>query len=684
MATANNIVTISELDFDQIKTNIITFLKGQETFSDYNFEGSGLSVLLDILAYNTHYGAYYLNMIANEMHISTAQLRDNIVNIAKSLNYTPKSSTSSTASVRVKITPPNSNNVTSILTMPRFTSFISQAVNGVNYNFVTTTSYSAPFDGTSYTFENVIINEGDVINYTYNVIGNGRTSFNIPNANIDTSTLLVNVTETSNTQSSTLPYILAKDVSLLDGNSRVYFLEGSTKSTYNIYFGDGIIGKKPSNGDIVNLVYLNTHADAPNYANGFSITTSVGGYSNVQVQSIFQASGGSLAETTDEIKFHAPLSYVTQNRAVTVQDYKYLLNRDYPNIGSISVWGGDKNTPPIYGKIFISIKPKFGIYLSTLEKQKVSNILTQYSLPTIDPVIVDPDYTYILYNLNVNYNPNLTTTSSDQLISFIKNVVRNYSNDQLSRFDATYRESTLIQSILNLDPSILGADAGIYLQKRFFPILGSSASYTLNFNTQLKQGGFSERLYTSPGITIFDNAGIPRTCFIEENINSYQGITQINVVAPGFNYTGVPTLTISGDGTGAKARAVIVNGTINSVILDDPGEGYSFATVTISGGGGYGAVLSPILESSFGTLRTYYIDSSNKFFVSTNQGTVDHVNGIVNITNFRPIDIANQSKVVYVNVKPLNNYIIPTQNNILLLDPTDPASIQINLIPQLS
>jgi hypothetical protein len=684
MATANNIVTITELDFDQIKNNFKLFLQGQDTFSDYNFEGSGLSVLLDVLSYNTHYGAYFLNMLANEMHISTAQLRDNIVKLAKSLNYVPASATAATAGIKLTVTPPDSNSAPSVLVMPRYTSFISQAVNGVNYNFVTTTAYSTTFDGTSYVFDNVNISEGDVINYTYNVIGTNRVSFNIPNANIDTSTLIVNVTETSTTQSTTAPYVLCKDISLLDGNSRVFFLEGSDNSTYNIYFGDGILGKKPSNGDSVNLIYLNTHGDASNYANNFSITTSINGYSNVISQSVFAAAGGGVIESNENIKYNAPLAYSTQNRAVTVNDYKYLLKRDYQNIGSISVWGGDQNDPPIYGKIFISIKPKFGNYLSTLEKQKILNILTQYNMITVDPVMVDPDYTYVLFNVTVNYNPNLTTATTNQMISTIRNSVINYSNSQLSKFDATFRESSLVQNIMASDPSILGADAGIYLQKRFFPILNNTATYTLKFNTVIKQGGLFEKLYTTPGVSIYDNTGILRNCFIEENVNSYQGITQINVTSPGFSYTDIPTISITGDGVGATAHAVIVNGSINSIVLDNPGEGYSFATVTVSGGGGYGATLVPILQSSTGVLQTYYIDSSNKFFITTNQGTVDHLKGVVTLSNFTPIDVANPSKVMNMNVKPESNFIIPAQNNILILDPTDPVSIQITLIPQIT
>lgn len=693
MATQSPLI-ITELDFNEIKQNLINYMQGQTIFSDYNFTGSGLQALLDILAYNVHYSAYLVNMVANEMHLPTAVVRDNINNLAKSLNYVPSSATSPSASVNILASnsPPYNSAAASTLLLPRYTSFLSQSIGGINYNYVTTQAYIAPLVTTSngsiitsqtYSFNNVIIQEGDVINYTYSVDAtNPRSTFNIPNANIDTSTLIVNVTENTPSPSQTNPYILCADVSLLDGNSRVYFLEGAQDSTYNIYFGDGILGRNLTAGDSVNLIYLNTNADLSNSANAFTIMGPLGTASNVIVQTTAASGGGGQAETNDSIKTNAPLAYTTQERAVTLDDYNFLLLRDYPNISSIASWGGDTNIPPVFGTIFISVKPIFGQYLTAVQQQVILNVLQKYKMPTIQIAIVNPDYTYILVETDVNYNVNVTSSTSAQLISTIQAVIINFCNTQLSKFNRTYRDSSMDQAIIGADPSILGTDTNIFLQKRFFPILGTNATYTLNYNTPLLRGGLFESLYSSPGILINDSNGIARTCFIEENINTYQGITDIVVNNPGINYTGIPIVTIIGDGTGATAHADIVNGIVNNIVLDVAGQGYSFATVSITGGGGFGATATPVLAAATGILQTYYTDGVNKFFITQNQGIVDHVNGIVTLTNFNPIDIANLTKSLSISIKPQNGIIFSARNNILILDPTDPTAIQVSLIPQ--
>lgn len=695
MAT-NSPLIITELDFNEIKQNLMNYMQGQAIFSDYNFTGSGLQALLDVLSYNSHYGAYLVNMVANEMHIPTAVVRNNINNLAKSLNYSPTSATAPTAVVNVVAAPPTpfDPNAPSTLFMPRYTGFMSQAINGINYNYVTTQAYTAPLQtvangatiiSQTYQFNNVAVQEGDVINYTYvSDTTNPRSSFNIPNANIDTKTLIVMVTENSPVP-QTIPYTLSTDVSLLTGNSRVYFLEGSQDSTYNLYFGDNILGRNLTPGDTVNLTYLNTHADASNYANSFTIMAPLGtSVSNVIVQSVSASGGGATAETNDSIKVNAPLAYTTQERAVTLADYNFLLARDYKNLGSVSTWGGDQNNPPVYGTLFISIKPLFGKFLSNLQKQEVLDILQKYKMPTVQVTIVDPDYTYMLFDLDVNYNPNITTATPDQMVATVKNAVINFCNTQLSKFNGPYRDSQADQAIVNSEPSILGVDTEVFLQKRFFPLLGQNATYVLNFNSPLHRGGLLEQLYSSPGVIINDTNGIPRTCFIEENIDTYQGITSIVVNNPGVSYTGEISVVITGDGQNASAHAVIINGSVNSIVLDDAGQGYSFATVQLIGGGGFNATATPVLAAATGVLRTYYTDGSNKFFITQNQGIVDHVNGTVTLTNFNPVDIANLTKSLSISIKPQNSMIFPVRNNILILDPLDPSSIQVSLIPQVS
>ena len=684
MTTINGRLQITEIDFDLIKTNIQAFMQGQTTFSDYNFTGSGLSMLLNALSYNTHYGAYYVNMLANEIGISTAQVRDNINKLAKALNYVPGSMTAPTAFVNVIVTP-GTNQPT--LTLPAYTPFQSQAINGQNFTYVTTQSYTATQANGQFFFSDVALQEGIVINYTYTAdTTNPRNSFNIPSANIDINTLIVTVTENTPPPSVIVPYQLALDVSLLTGNSRVYFLEGSTGYTYNMYFGDGIFGRALIPGDTATATYLSTNGPLSNQANSFTLMSPIGGFSNVVVQAVTASAGGSLADTNDQVRFNAPLAYTTQERAVTLQDYIFLLKRDYKNISSLALWGGDQNNPPIYGKVFMSIRPVVGQYLSNVQKQQILSILSQYTLQTSSntPQIVDPDYTYLLLSVNAYYNPNKTTLTQSQLIANIQQAIYQYGVTQLGQFNTAYVQSDVNDVVKSTDASILGSQVTTFLQKRFFPTLGQSVTYTLNFNTALKQGGLLEKLYSSPGFTQFDSFGNLQNCFIEENINTYQGITNIVINDPGFNYTSTPTVIISGDGQGAAGHAVIVNGLLQTVVLDTQGEGYSFATATVVGGGGYGALITPILAAETGILDTYYYTNTNKFILNPIQGNVDHVLGLVILNNFMPLDIENQTKQLTVNVKPNNDLVVPQQNQILLIDPTDINSVTVQLTPTIT
>lgn len=686
MANTNSRLIISELDFDTILSNLQTYLQNQPTFTDYNFAGSGLQVLLKELSYNSHYLAYYLNMLSNESNISTALVRDNINLHAKSLNYVPFSMTSPSSFVNVIVTPPLASNNPAFLTLPRYTGFQSQSINGQNFSYVTTSSYTTNYDSANnvYTFTNVQLNEGQVVNYSYTAsVNNPRNSYNIPNANIDTNTLLITVTENTPAPSATYPYSYSTDVSLLTGNSRVYFLEASYANTYNIYFGDGVMGKLLNPGDVVTTTYLVTYGPLSNMANNFTCMNPIGSYGNVITQSISASSGGNIAETNDSIKLNAPISNMVQQRALTVADYEFLLQQNYSNIGSVSVWGGDKNDPPIYGVPFIAIKPIYGNYLTPIQKQQVLDILNTFNIVGKTPQIVDPDYTYILFTIDVNYNPNKTTLNTNQLISAVQNAINNYASISLGKFNSTYRESDVISTVLGVDSSILGCSVEIYLQKRFFPNLGLTQTYTLNFYTSLLQGGINEKLYSSPGILSYDTFGNLQTCFIEENINTYQGINSIFVVNPGFGFTGQPIINIEGDGTGATATATIVNGAIQSINLEQQGEGYNIATASVVGGGGYNAIITPILSSQIGILDLYYYTNTNKIFLNNTLGTVDHSLGIVTINNLNIVDLQNQNKQLSINAKPLNNIILPTQQNILLFDNTDPTAININLIPQI-
>ncbi len=673
-------LVVTSLDFDGIKSNFIQFLQSQTTFSDYNFAGAGFTVLLDILSYNTYYGGYFVNMLASETGIETAVIRDNLNKIAKALNYTPRSMICSTAFVNLTVTPPAGNTPVSSLSLPAYTSFLSQAINGVNYTYSTTSPQNASLSANgNYLFSNIAISEGDVVNFIYTAnTTNPRNQYNIPSANIDTTTLVVNVTENSLVPPQTFPYTLCTDVSLLTGNSQVYFLDGGDNSTYNLYFGDGILGRSLLPGDTVYLTYLNTNGDTPNQANNFTIISPIGGYGNVITSSISAASGGAQAETNDSIRLNAPLAYTTQERAVTLDDYLFLLGRDYQNIGSIAAWGGDKNNPPVYNSIFLAIKPLFGSYLTNIQKNQIMQILQKYNLPTTNIQIVNPDFTYLVVTSNVNYNPNATNLTTSQLQQEITNAILGYNSTNLGKFTSTFRGSNLSDAIEAVDPSILGVDNTIFLQKRFFPNLTQPSSYTLNYYTALQQG----TLTSLPGISIFDNNGNLQQAALEENVNTFKGITGYQVVNPGFGFTDTPNITITGDGSGASAQAIIVNGSISQVIPINNGENYNITNVQISGGGGYGAEVIPILSNSTAVLDTYYFSNSTKLYITTNQGNINYPSGVVTLNNFNPNNILNAAQQLSINVQPASQFVFPSLQNILTIDPTDPLAISVNLIPQ--
>lgn len=679
--SSNTYVQVTELDFDLILTNLQNWFQTQQsTFTDYNYTGAGLGVLLRALAYNTHYGALLANILGTEMFPTTAQLRDNIITGAKSLNYTPASMSAPIAFVNITVTPP-ANTGAGSLVIPAYTQFVSTAINGTNYPFVTNQAWIANLSNGTYQFANVELLEGTVLNYTFTMTAtNSSNTFNLPSANIDTTTLVVNVLENNSVPPTSYPYVLAGDVTLLDNTDRVYFLDGSTSNTYNLQFGDGVIGKALNNGDVINAIFISTDGELANYANNFAIQQPLSGYSNVIITAVSAASGGSQAEDNDSIQLNAPQFYVQQNRAVTVNDYESILLQNYPNISSCIAWGGDQNVPPVYGQVFISVKPQVGNYLTTTQKNYITNTIFANKGMVMGSVnIVDADFTYLNFSFNVYYNPNATVLTEAQIENEIQQAVYNYANNTLGLFNSTYIQNQLEDAVIAADASILGVDTTTFLQKTFYPTLGLQATYTLNYYTALAQAGILDALYSSPSFGIYDVTGVLQNCYFDENPATYTGISQINITNPGAGYT-TAQVQIVGDGTGASATAVIVNGGIGAIIINDIGTGYSIATATILGDG-YGAQLNCVLSSSQGTLEIYYYASSDKFYITQSAGTVDHTNGIVTLSNFNPQSIANPQGELSIYIQPQSSVIIPARNNIMLVNPNDPLAIAINMIP---
>ena len=473
-------LNISQLNFDAIKANLKRFLSNQSQFKDYDFEGSGMSVLLDLLAYNTHYLSYNANILANEMFIDTADLRNSIVSLAKALGYTPNSPRASNADINVVV---NGATGTS-LTMNAGTQFTT-SVDGVNYNFVTTSSNTiTPVDGV-YTFSNLNIYEGTYVTYQYTAdTSDVDQRFLIQSANADTSTLTVQV-QNSAGDTTVNTYTKATSITQLDSTSRVYFLQEAEDGKFEIYFGDGVIGKALDDGNIIILKYVVTNKTAANGASSFSLSGNIGGFSDVSITVNSNAANGAEAQSNESIKFNAPKSYAAQDRAVTIEDYKSKVRELYANTKSVSAWGGEDAETPFYGRVYISINPTSGSTLTDTTKNSIVTELKKYSVASVTPVIIDPETTSLLLTSTVRYNEKATTKTAETLKTDVTNALTNYNDNTLNQFDSIFRYSKVLELIDDADSSILSNITTLRIRKPFTPTLGSSTNYTVYFSNPL-------------------------------------------------------------------------------------------------------------------------------------------------------------------------------------------------------
>lgn len=687
MAGANSNIQVTNLDFADIKANFIKYLQGQSTFQDYNFSGSALSTLIDVLTYNTQYNAYYLNMVANEMFLDTALQRGSVVSHAKLLNYTPKSAAAVSAFVDVVASGVGS----STLIMPRFTQFLSEPVGGISYPFVTVDTLSTTVSSGTATFSNVELKQGVPVTLTFNysMSANPGAVFTLPDSTIDTSTLLVEV-YTNSTSTSFDTYTQAVNFLGLDNTSKVYFLEETVSGYYQINFGDGIIGKALSDGNVVVVSYLTTSGTAAAGANNFAITTSLGSYTT-NILPVVAASGGSAQESIDSVKYQAPKTYAAQGRAVTIDDYITLIQQNTLGytFDAVNVWGGEQNNPPAYGQVFVCLKPTGAYTLTDTQKKIITeSIIKPISVMTVQPTIVDPDYTYVKVNTNVVYDQKKTNLTSGQIQNNIMNSIQNFATTTLNTFNSTFSLSDLINTIQNADPSIYTNEVSIQLQKKFYPTLGASSNYTLYYNAPIQRGVLVSGVSSSPGMQ-FINPLTPSQIidgiFIEEVPSSTGGIQSISVVNPGFSYQYTPTVSIMGDGTGATAVAVLSpNGKISSIQVTSSGNNYTQAVVTITPAlndttGTNGAAVAT-LQGQYGTLRLSYYDSNNvKTVFNPNIGVIDYTNGIITLNSFNPYNVDNPLGQLAITVNPTTTIISSTYNRIITVDPNDPSAISINL-----
>jgi len=687
MAGANSNIQITNLDFDSIKSNFINYLQGQSTFQDYNFEGSGLNVLLDVLAYNTQYNAYYLNQVANEMFLDSAVQRSSVVSQAKVLGYVPKSAIAPTATVNVVFTNVNTNS----LTLPAYQSFGSAPINGVNYTFTNPDSYTVNVVNNTAIFPEVEIKQAVVATYSFTVDSstNPNYVFEIPDNAIDTTTLQVIVQQSSSNTSYTI-YNPASNYLELTGTSQVYFIQEALNGNYQIYFGDGILGQKLTDGNIVIVNYLSTEGTAGAGANSFVLLNTVSGYSPSAVLSITPASQGGDKESIDSIKFQAPKSYAAQGRAVTKSDYITAIQQNNLGISfdAVNVWGGEENSPPVYGQTFICLKPTGSYLLTSTQKQRlISEVIKPISVLTVTPTIVDPDYTYVQLVVDVVYDSTQTTLTSSQIQAGVTTAIQNFGTTTLNTFNSTFNSYELLTAIQNYSNSIVSSDFTLKLQKKFFPNLTTTQTYNLYYNTLLEKGVLLSGITNSPDLEFLDPANLANTIsgvYIEEVPSSTYGVDTISVINPGFNYQSTPTVTISGDGSGATAQAVIVNGAITAINVLTSGNNYTSAIVTITPQAGdttgqNGAAVVN-LQGRYGTLRTYYYNSNQvKTVLNSNIGTVDYTKGIITLNNFNPSGINSALGQLALTATPSSTIVSSTYNGIITIDPYDPTAITVNV-----
>jgi|1_EtaG_2_1085319.scaffolds.fasta_scaffold00816_3 hypothetical protein len=483
MASTEGKLNIAELDFTQIKENLIGFLQNQSEFVGYNFRGSSFDVLLDVLAYNTHYNAYYANMVANEMFLDSATLRNSVVARSKHLGYLPRSAKGSKASVNLTITPSDDP---AVITIPRFTQFQGD-VDGINYIWCTSDSHAVNINANLiYTVSDVELTQGIPISYRYTAAtADVDQRYLLPNANIDTDTLTVTV-QTSETESASFAYDLANDITTVNSTSKHYFLDAQDDGLFEVQFGDGILGKEIANGNIITLAGLVTDAGATNGCKSFSVVSSVGGYSNVQIITSTAAGGGVAQADIEEIKFNAPKNFDAQNRCVTVYDYVSLVKRDYPAAQSVVAWGGEDSDPPIYGKVYIAIKPRVGNVLSTAAKERIErSILAKRNVVGVTSVVVDPDYVYLGLDSTVKYDSSLTSNSEAILKKTVTSTIRNFGASNLKDFDKAFRYSNVIKLIDEAEVSIKSNQTAVSLKRYLYPLIGSTAAYTLKFSNEI-------------------------------------------------------------------------------------------------------------------------------------------------------------------------------------------------------
>ena len=550
MATTTKRLNVTEFDFDEVKDNLKVFMRNQTEFKDYDFEGSGLSALLDVLAYNTHYLGFNANMLANEMFLDSSQLRSSVVSHAKTLGYSTRSARAAKAILNVFL---NTSNISA--TVAAGTVFTT-SVGDTSYQFVTIQDVVSTNVGSIIPFNNLSVYEGSFVSTRYTVdTQNVEQRFLINDDRADTTTLTVTV-QNSSIDSITSTYTLATDISTLTSTSNVYFLQEVESGKFEIYFGDGILGNAVEDGNIIILNYVVTNKGVANGAVTFTNSAAIDTVNSVNISTVSPSAGGSEPETIQSIKYNAPLDYASQGRCVTAEDYKTYVKQLFPNTQTASVWGGENGSfNPVtgvsdiaeYGKVFISVKSTTGLNLNEVQKAQLVTDLSPYTVASISTVVVDPAIINLILNVNFKYNASATTQSEESLANLVNSTITRFNENYLKVFNSVFRHSQFTSLIDTTDSAILNNITTVSLSSLYTPNILGSYSFTVNFGNALYNphsghnasgGGViaSTGFYISGNANEMffddDGAGNLRIYYLDIGVRTYY-----NVEAGTVNYT---------------------------------------------------------------------------------------------------------------------------------------------------
>jgi hypothetical protein len=505
----NKKIQTTELDFDQLKESLKEFLRGQEEFQDYDFEGSGLSILLDILAYNTHYNALYTNLAINEAFLDSASKRSSVASKAKELGYTPRSARAATAVVDLTFIN-DLVNAPALVEIPKYTPFRA-LVDNTRYTFYTTQAHSAVKQDNQYVMTGIELREGTFLEYRY-VVGPG-VRFIIPNNDVDLSTLVVSVAENAQTSTSST-FVNVNNIVDVGATDKVFFIKELDNGLYEVEFGNNVIGAAVNPGNVITLTYIVCNRELPNGASTFTYGGGLPDAFQPFVTTIERAANGASAEEIDSIRWVAPRYYAAQNRCVTANDYKAIISAYFANIRSIAVWGGEEAVPPIYGKVFISIVPQNDDVLTPDEKNIILNdIIAPRKALSVTPEIVDPVYIRIELNTTFYYNPQLTTRFPNDIQGLVRQTIEDFNLRELNALGSVFKLSRLSTLIDQTEPSITSNITTVKIYRDVTPIFNVSSLYKINLGNPIYNSGVPEQSILSHGIYVSDTTNV---CYIED------------------------------------------------------------------------------------------------------------------------------------------------------------------------